>query len=612
MCGIAGFFGFGEKSDIIRMAEALKHRGPDGGGIFMDGLLALGHRRLSIIDVRDGAQPMLDPLSGNVIVYNGEIYNHLPLKRELEKLGHVFKTDHSDTETLLHAFGEWGPDCLVRLNGMFAFALYQPAKKLLWLARDRFGEKPLFFTLNQNGFAFASEICSLRLWPGFTDSCNQGNLQRFFAWNYLSDTRTIHKDCQALAPATWLCLDLQTLEQKTAPYWQFSLQADESLNNEEELAEELRRLLCQAVQRRLLSDVPLGIFLSGGIDSSAVLAAACKVADPESINTYTIGFREKSFDESAKASQVANFLKVRNQIEYLTEQAMQDSIAAILGRMSEPLGDASLIPACHLAAFARRHVTVALSGDGGDELFGGYDPMAAIRPAALYRRFVPAWLHSLARKLISQIPASDKNMSLEFKVRRMLRGLSWPENIQLPIWMSGLEPDEIAEFFEEPLDAQALYADAEKLFAANPQMNGLEQALMFFTCLYLPDDILVKSDRASMMVSLESRAVFLDNDLVDFCMRLPMRFKYRAGHRKYLLKKALAGWLPPNILNQPKKGFGIPLNLWLRSLPMENVAIPGLKPGIIKMCNEIHKKRQGDYRYFLWDVQALARLAGGL
>lgn len=612
MCGIAGFFGDGDRRDLERMTDALAHRGPDGRGLFQDGRLALGHRRLSIIDVRDGAQPMTDPANGNVIVYNGEIYNHLELRRELEKLGHVFHTGHSDTETLLHAFGQWGTGCLGRLNGMFAFAIYQPAQKLLWLARDRFGEKPLFYATNARGFAFASEIGSLRLWPGFDNICDKDNVQRFFAWNYLPGQRTIHANCGSLAPASWLRIDLASLELESGAYWNFALEPDNALADEEELAEELRRLLCQAVKRRLLSDVPLGIFLSGGIDSSAVLAAACKVADPASISTYTIGFKEKSFDESAKARQVADFLKVRNEVEYLTEESMRASIASILGRMSEPLGDASLIPTFHLAAFARRHVTVALSGDGGDELFGGYDPMAAIRPAAIYRRLVPSWLHGLARRAVSLLKASDKNMSLEFKIRRMLRGLSWPEAIQLPVWMSGLDPAEITEFFEKPLDSAALYADAAALFAAHPEMDGLEQALMFFTCLYLPDDILVKSDRASMMVSLESRAVFLDNDLADFCMRLPMRFKYRAGQRKYLLKKALGAWLPKNILEQPKKGFGIPLNLWLRSMPFRNAPIPGLRAGVIRRCQEIHKKRHGDYRYFLWDVQVLDRLAGGL
>lgn len=612
MCGITGFFGVGDKADIERMAASITYRGPDDGGVFQDGPLALGHRRLSIVDVNDGRQPMLEPISGNVIVYNGEIYNHLPIRRQLEKLGHVFRTSHSDTETLLHAFTEWGPECLPRLNGMFAFAIYLPREQTLWLARDRFGEKPLFYANNKNGFAFGSEIIALREWPGLEADWDKANIQRFFAWNYLPGARTILKDCQSLPPGSWLRLDLRQMRLETGRYWQFNLKPDNSLNDEEALAEELRRLLVQAVERRLLADVPLGIFLSGGIDSSAILAAACKIRDPESIDTFTIGFHEKSFDESAKARQVADYLHVRNKVEYITEDNLRSSIGQILGQMSEPLGDASLIPTWHLSAFARRHVTVALSGDGGDELFGGYDPMAAIAPASLYRGIMPKFLHKLLRKAISPIRSSDKNMSLEFKIRRLLRGLSYKPSIQLPVWMSGLEPAEIEEFFYDPLTADELYADAEALYAANPDMTGLEQALMFFTCLYLPDDILVKSDRASMMSSLESRAVFLDNDLADFCSRLPMRYKYRHGKRKYLLKKALSGWLPKEVLDQPKKGFGIPLNLWLRSLPLPNATVPGLKKGVVDYCNDIHAMRKGDYRYFLWDVQAISRIRGGV
>lgn len=609
MCGIAGFFGVGSREDIKRMSDALVHRGPDAGGIFMDGQTALGHRRLSIVDIAGGSQPMRG--ENLIIVYNGEVYNHLDIRRGLEKEGHIFHSAHSDTETVLHAFAQWGPACLGRFNGMFAFAVYSPAQKKIWLARDRFGEKPLFYAHNEKGFAFASEICSLKLWPGFSKRLREDNIQRFFAWNYLPAARTIHEDCKSLPPGSWLVFDTQTGRCEVSSYWSFALEPDESLTDkmEPELAEELRRLLTQSVKRRLLSDVPLGIFLSGGIDSSAVLGAAAHVVDPGSIDSYTIGFREKSFDESPKAKAVAAHFNVRNSVEYLTEMDMRNSIAGILSRMSEPFGDASLIPTYHLCRFAREHVKVALSGDGGDELFGGYDPMAAITPASLYRRLVPGFLHDFSRKILSFIPASDRNMSLEFKLKRMLRGLSYTEDMQLPVWMSGLEPAEVEKFFKNPLSAAELYADAARLYKSHPNANGLEQALLFFTCLYLSDDILVKSDRASMMVSLETRAVFLDNDLVDFCRRLPMRFKYRNGKRKYLLKKALAGWLPKEILEQPKKGFGIPLNLWLRSLPEPRGAIPGLKPDVMDYCYSLHKKRAGDFRFFLWDLQAYSQLS---
>lgn len=605
MCGICGFTGLGSQADLEKMTASLAHRGPDDSGIFMDGNLGLGHRRLSILDIAGGRQPMHDKNTGSVIIYNGEIYNHLAIRLELEKLGHIFMTNHSDTETVLHAFEEWGTDCLIKFNGMFAFAIVH--KNRLWLARDRFGEKPLFYIHNALGFAFASEICALKLWPGFEAAYDEPNLQRFFAWNYLPGESCIHVSCHSLEPGSWLCLDLTTGAIDRGHYWEFSLEPDADMRDEEELAEELRRLLIQAVERRFLSDVPVGLFLSGGIDSSAILAAAIQAVGPDIIRTFTIGFHEQSFDESTKAKEVASFFHVANDIEYLTEKKMQASIAPILSHMSEPFGDASLIPTAQLARFTRMHVTVALSGDGGDELFGGYDPLAALWPATLYRKYVPSSLHALLRKCIEYLPNSDQNMSLDFKMRRFLRGLSHSADIQIPVWMSGLDPAEIAHFFERPLSEHELYEEAFRLRERFPDADDLSLAFLFFTRIYLSSDILVKSDRASMMSSLETRAVFLDNDLVEFCRKLPMRFKYRPGHRKYLLKKALSAWLPQNILKQPKKGFGIPLNRWLRHLPVPVSVIPGIKPWVIPLCERRHKERKGDFRYFLWDVQAFSR-----
>lgn len=592
------------------MTDALFHRGPDEGGIYQDKSVFLGHRRLSIVDLAYGVQPMVDKRTGLALVYNGEIYNHLELRRELEKLGYEFQTSHSDTETLLQAFAKWGPECFIKFNAMFACAFYSPKERKIWLARDRFGEKPLFYISNQNGFAFASEMGCLKLWAGFENIPDEGNIQRFFSWNYLPANSTIYKNCKSLPPGSWLCHNLKTNETVISRYWEFTLDPEASFlkTDEAELAEELRRLIITAVKRRLLADVPLGIFLSGGIDSSAIAAAAAKLHDAGELRTFTIGFTEKTYNEADKAAMVAKYLGVRNDVEYLTESVMQNSISPILSHMSEPFGDASLVPASKLAGFAARHVKVALSGDGGDELFGGYDPLDALDPARLYRNLMPRWLHGQLESFFSIIPGSDKNMSLEFKIRRFLKGVGWDPPLWIPVWMSGLDPYQISEFFYNHLQADQLYAAAIKLYRKYPALDLLSLALLFFTRIYLVDDILVKSDRASMMHSLETRAVFLDNDLVEFCRRLPNKFKYRNGKRKYLLKKALSGWLPEDILKQPKKGFGIPLNRWLRSLPEVYPDIPGLKPGVLEYCNTQHKKRKGDFRYFLWDVQAFAHL----
>ena len=594
------------------MTAALVHRGPDAQGFFSDGSVHLGHRRLAIVDLACGQQPMRDAASGVVLVYNGEIYNHLDIRRRLEQDGQVFATSHSDTETLLRAYLAYGCDCFALFNGMFAVAIFDPRERMLILARDRFGEKPLFYTHNAHGLAFASEIAALACWPFFDKSINSDNLQRFLGWGYLPAGRTLHPACYALSPGSWLKFDLTSQAIRTQSYWSFELTPDESLSDHDEpaLVEELRHLLVQAVRRRLLSDVPLGVFLSGGLDSGAVLAAACRCLEPAAISAFSIGFREASFDESGNAREVAAFLGCRHFVSMLTADGLRATAPEILGRMSEPLGDASLIPTEHLAAFARKHVTVALSGDAGDELFAGYDPLAALAPAALYRRCVPAFVHRLLRKGLSLVPCSDRNMSLDFKLKRVLRGLSYPRALQLPVWMSPLEPAELPLFFAKPLTAEEIYEDALSLFEQHQGADDVSQALYFFTRFYLSDDILVKVDRAAMMVSLESRAVFLDNDIVAFCQRLPNRFKYRHGVRKYLLKKALAGWLPTRILNLPKKGFGIPLNSWLRSMP-DPQAQWGIHAGQLAAALEKHRSRQGDLRLFLWALHVLNHLRLG-
>lgn len=403
--------------------------------------------------------------------------------------------------------------------------------------------------------------------------------------------------------------DIDTGAIEKYPYWQFHIRPDYSLTVKQEvpLVEELRALLIQAVKRRLLSDVPLGLFLSGGIDSGTVLAAAASILPPENIRAFTIGFTEPTFDESSKARTMADAFGIEHNVSMLTLEEMQNNAHDILRQMSEPLGDASLIPTYTLAAFARKQVIVSLSGDGGDELFAGYDPFLALGPASLYNRMIPRGFHRLLRKAVNILPPGDANMSLDFKIKRMLRGLSYNNSYRLPVWMSPLEPSEIRELFTDPLSEEELYEDAVSIWETNDTLNDIDKALLFFTRFYLPNDILVKVDRATTMVSMESRAVFLDNDLVDFCTRLPDHFKLRGTNRKYLLKKALHGWIPGEILNQSKKGFGIPLNRWLRS--MECPQIPAnIRQEKISAKWDAHRQRKGDHRLFLWSAIALQNI----
>lgn len=612
MCGIAGIWG--EGGDILPdMLQSLRHRGPDGSGLWSDAATRtrLGHCRLSILDPAGGAQPFVSEDGDVALTYNGEIYNHPQLRAELEARGQVFRTSHSDTETVLRAYLEWGEEAPARFNGMFAFAVFDRRRNRLLLARDRFGEKPLFWSATNRGFAFASEVQALFSWSGFSGRIDTDNLQRYLAWGYFPGDRTLFQGVHALPPGSLLSLDLSSGERRIRRYWQFALEPDAGLGEADEprLVEELRSLIVAAVERRLASDVPLGVFLSGGIDSSTVLAGMSRLVPAERIQAFTVGFTEKSFDESAYAAEVARFFGVQHHVRHLDMAAAATRIPALLGRVGDPLGDASLLPTALLSEFTRERVTVALSGDGGDELFAGYDPFRALRPAQTYAKFIPGPLHALFRRLLHLAPSSDANMSLDFKARRFLRGLSYKADIRVPVWMSPLEPAEMAELFERPLCAGELYEEAVETWRRNSHLGLEDQALAFFTEHYLRQDILVKVDRAAMLSSLESRAVFLDNEIVDFCRKLPFHFKMRRGVSKYILKKALAGWLPQNIIDRPKKGFGIPLNRWLRELEiprLPDAAVPGLRMEAVARRMAEHRARKGDHRLFLWAWLAFA------
>jgi asparagine synthase (glutamine-hydrolysing) len=605
MCGIAGFAGAGDRSDLAAMTASLAHRGPDGDGLSIDQeqRVFLGHRRLAIIDLDGGAQPMWNEARSIGIVFNGEIYNHRELRAELQAKGHRFRSDHSDTEVLVHGYAEWGEDLPERLNGMFAFAVHDVARRRLFLARDRFGEKPLYTYTKPGLFAFASELGALRRHRGFDEAIDPLALQKLFAFGYIPAPHALYRGAQKLPGGHALTVDVDSGRQSLRCYWRFRIDPDDSLTaaDDDRLAEELRHLLSQAVARRLMSDVPLGVFLSGGVDSATVLALAAQHRPARDIDTFTIGFTEPSFDESAAARATATAIGSHHAQELLDLDAAARLIPEFLSRLDEPLGDPSLLPTALLARFTRRHVTVALSGDGGDELFAGYDPFKALAPARLYHRLAPPALHRGVRRLVDLLPFSTRNMSWDFKVKRTLMGLSYRPALWNPVWMSPVEPDALKDLFHAPLDIDAVYGDAIALWDEAPKKSVVDRTLEFFTNFYLPDDILMKVDRAAMMASLESRAVFLDNDVVDFCRRLPAHFKYRNGQRKYLLKKAVAPLLPRAVTQRPKKGFGIPTAAWLRELPPARwVPVPGLDQTFVDGAWADHRSGRGDHRLLLW------------
>jgi asparagine synthase (glutamine-hydrolysing) len=497
MSGIVGFFGHGDDATLQCMLTRLRHRGPDGEGTFsvfderLQGNIRLGQTNLRTFN-DTCKQPLTDAATEITLVFDGMIYNRQELRERLMLLGHTF-TSFDSAEIALKSFIEWGQDSFILFCGMFALAIYDRKKGALWISRDRFGEKPLFYTCNNYGFAFASEIGALASWVGFDRSFDMPNVQRFFAWGYLPAQRTVHPGCHSLPSGGWMRVDIASKKKMKHRYWTFRLEPDDSLTDRHEprLIEELRALLVQSVRRRLASDVPVGILLSGGVDSGAALATASRLLPPEKIQAFTIGFTDPSFDESRNAALVADFLGTRHHVLTLTLEDIRNKAFALLERMSEPLGDPSLVPTHVLAAFARQQVGVALSGDGADELFAGYDPMLALRPARIYSRIVPPKINEIIRRWVNKAKASDKNMSLDFKLKRVLRGLSYPESMRLPVWMGPLEPKEIQKYFVNPLSAEELYEDAINLVGENSSLSLTDQALLYFTYFYLPNNGLV-------------------------------------------------------------------------------------------------------------------------
>jgi asparagine synthase (glutamine-hydrolysing) len=606
VCGFAGFVGAGDAIDLGAMSGALVHRGPDGSGNYVDeeSRVHLAHRRLAIIDLAGGDQPMWNEDGQVGVVFNGEIYNHLDLRKELIACGHVFRSDHSDTEVLVHGYEEWGSALPQRLNGMYAFAIYDRRRRRLFLTRDRFGKKPLYYTLAGDTFAFASELSALLRHPRVAREIDADSLRKYFAYGFIPAPKALYRNVAKLPGGHSMVYDLASHRVNVEEYWRFRIEPREPVGPNAEAAwcEELRALMSQAVKRRLVSDVPLGIFLSGGIDSSAVLAFATKHALPGDIKTFSIGFREASFDESAYALRAAAAFGSDHRHEVLDLDTASDLIPEVLAKLDEPMGDSSILPTYLLSRFTRTRVTVALGGDGGDELFAGYDPFRALRLAQRYRRIVPVPLHRKIRSLAALAPASERNMSLDFKVKRALRGLSYPESQWNPVWLGPLEPPELEDLFNEPVRREEVFSEAISAWDQSTADNVVDKTLEFYSRFYLQDDILTKVDRASMMVSLEVRAPFLDNDVVEFARRIPHRYKYRNGQTKYLLKKALEGVLPDDIVHRKKKGFGVPLTRWLKNWREPDNALSRPMPDAAWVSSQWREHRSGkaDHRLFLW------------
>jgi asparagine synthase (glutamine-hydrolysing) len=579
MCGIAGIVrleagstrGEAVSPDLIRaMTTALAHRGPDAEGYYHGEGVALGHRRLKVVDLVGGAQPMSNPEGTVWVTYNGEIYNHRDLRVDLEARGHVFRSV-CDTEVLVHGYTEWGvAGLLERIDGMFAFGVWDTEARRLTLARDRMGQKPLFYTVTPRGdLLFSSELKALLAHPDVEPSVDEEGLAAYVTSEYLPGELSMIDGVRKLLPATWLTFENGEVQRRS--YWQMPVM---DLPAPRHASDRFIELFDSAVGRRLMADVPLGVFLSGGIDSSSVAASVVHQRTAADVKTFSIGFREESYDESSIARRVAQHLGTDHHERVFTAEAMKDVLPEVIATLDEPFGDASLLPTYLLSRFARERVTVALGGDGGDELLLGYPTFLAESVANVYSR-LPAPIRNGAKRLGRALPVSTRNMSFDFKVNAFLRAADAPRPWRHPLWLGSAIPGDS----DDPLhpELREKYSTARVLaYAASeynlPSTRSDLQRLSYQYCrTYLADDILHKIDRASMAVSLEARSPFMGRALVEFVAALPSSQKLsRLGRGKVILKDAMRGRLPREVIDRPKKGFGIPVAAWLKG-PLREV-----------------------------------------
>jgi len=622
MCGIVGIFDMTGLREINRellgrMNESQFHRGPDEGGLHLEPGLGLGHRRLSIIDLGAGQQPMVSRDRNAILTYNGEVYNFMALRRELEALGYRFDS-HCDTEVILYAWQAWGESCVDKFRGMFAFALWDRAKQTLFLARDRLGVKPLFYAMLPDGqFIFSSELKALKQHPGLPRELDPTAIEDYFGFGYVPEPKTIYKNVYKLEPGH--CLSLQRGQSECRPrqYWDVVF-AQNPMDNEQAVGEELIERLREAVQIRMVADVPLGAFLSGGVDSSAVVAMMAGLSS-EPVNTCSISFGDPAFNESKFAAQVAERYHTAHRVEQVDPDDYS-LIRQLAGIYDEPYADSSALPTYRVCELAKKQVTVVLSGDGGDENLAGY------------RRH--RW-HYYEEQMRSWLPDSLRT-PLFGTLGRVYPKADWaPKIFRAKTTFESIGRDSLAGYFHSvsvasnevrgKLFSQQLKTDlqgyqAVEVFRRHATNAPADSPLSLVQYLdlktYLPGDILTKVDRASMAHALEVREPLLDHKLVEWIATLPPGLKLKGHEGKYIFKKALENYLPGEIMYRPKMGFAVPLNQWFRAELKDTIraALLGetmtgcgwFNPVFLKQMLDLHQAGQRDYTAPIWSLLMFA------
>jgi asparagine synthase (glutamine-hydrolysing) len=620
MCGISGKLTLQPDPTldqlVNQMNHVLRHRGPDDDGVWVggNGRIVLGQRRLAIVDLSpNGRQPMSNEDGSIWITFNGEIYNHPALRPQLEAKGHQYR-GASDTETILHLYEEYGRECVTRLRGMFAFALWDEQRQLLLLARDRFGKKPLVYAETTDGLIFASELKALLQDERVSRDIDQLALHYYLTYGFIPTPQTIFGQIRKLPPAHTLVW--QNGQISLERYW--SLDYLPKLNlSEAEATEQLVHHLREVVQIRLMSDVPLGAFLSGGIDSSAVVAFMAE-AMSEPVKTFSIGFRADSYNETAYARQVAAHFQTDHQ-EFVVEPDALAILPELVWGYGEPFADSSALPTYYVAKMTRHYVTVALNGDGGDELFGGYTRYQAHRLALTYDRLPDFLRQKLLPALVGRLPESDAYNSPTRRLKHFLLAQNQPLDRRYGRWLTLMDDAQKSTLYTSQFAAQMrpydAFAPLGEVYGQTAVLPWLDRLLHLDTHSYLPDDLLVKVDIATMIHSLEGRSPFLDHKLAEFVARLPIQYKIRGRQGKYLLKKALTPYLPPEILRRPKQGFAAPLAGWFRQELKETVRAVLLDeraigrgifaPTAVGRLLDEHISGKANHRYPIWQLLML-------
>ena len=615
MCGISGKLHFHTDTlvtveDLVRMCQPLRHRGPDDEGYYLDGNFGMGMRRLSIIDLTTGKQPIHNEDRSIWTVFNGEIYNYPALRTILRQKGHTFYT-HSDTEVIVHLYEEYGEAFVKYLAGMFAVAVWDQRQRKLILARDRLGIKPLYYTADSERLLFGSEIKAILQHDGNRDIDLQA-LHDYLSFNYIPGPRSIFTHIRKLPPGSTLICSQGRVT--VHPYWDLEYPIDSSRNGTrpvESYCEELYGLLKETVQQHLLSDVPLGIFLSGGMDSST-LVALMRAVSSQPIRTFSIGFEEQSYNELDEARTVARAFGTEHH-ELVVKPNAIELLPELVRYFDEPFADSSAVPVYWVAKLAGEHVKVALSGEGGDEVFAGYDTYAAFRAATLYKHLPLFLSQTLIPSLIKRLPVSHHKVSFDYKAKRFVDGALRPPADGHFWWKVIFTEDAKRSLYGRQLgsvvDPVTLYRQAYEQCSSADPLTKLQHIDLK---IYLPDDILVKADRMSMANSLEVRVPFLDHRLVEFAVSIPPALKLRRMTKKYILRRTMARHLPTKIVRGKKRGFNVPIPLWLRH-ELRDLVYDVLSPRRIKQSGFFepsavaalvrdHDEKRADYSRNIWGL----------